>query len=47
MGEIDFRFVRNPEPVSHMGAESRRIAQARYEAHKVNRVVMSEMRLGE
>ncbi len=45
--EAMLRFVRNPELVSHMGGESRRMAEDRYEVHKVNSVMMSEMGLGE
>jgi glycosyltransferase involved in cell wall biosynthesis len=39
------RFVEAPELISAMGRESRRIAQEKYDVHKVNQVILQAMRL--
>ncbi|CAG34760.1 glycosyltransferase family 4 protein [Desulfotalea psychrophila] len=37
------KFIENPELVAEMGAESRRIAEEKYDVHKVNAHMLSEM----
>lgn len=41
------KFVRNPDLIEQMGAKSRKIAEEKYDVHKVNRVILSAMGLGE
>lgn len=40
------RFVRDPGLAARMGAQSRTMAEDRYDVHKVNRMMMAEMGLG-
>lgn len=39
------RFIDQPQSIALMGRESRRIAEARYDVHEVNRVIMETMGL--
>jgi glycosyltransferase involved in cell wall biosynthesis len=39
------RFVEEPGLIAAMGRESRRIAEEKYDVHKVNRVILQAMRL--
>ena len=39
------RFVEEPGLIPAMGRESRRIAEEKYDVHKVNRVILQAMRL--
>jgi glycosyltransferase involved in cell wall biosynthesis len=39
------RFIKQPHLVARMGAESRRIAEERYDVHKINRALMGAMGL--
>ena len=38
-------FIANPELAAHMGQRSREIAEERYDVHKVNAVMLREMRI--
>jgi glycosyltransferase involved in cell wall biosynthesis len=38
------RFILSPSLIQEMGSESRRIAVERYDVHKVNEVILGEMR---
>jgi len=39
------RFVLEPELIERMGRESRRIAEERFDVHKINQVLLREMGL--
>ena len=39
------KFIKNPELIAQMGAQSRKIAEDKYDVHKVNRVILSAMGL--
>jgi hypothetical protein len=39
------RLVEAPELIAAMGRESRRIAEKKYDVHKVNQVILQAMRL--
>jgi glycosyltransferase involved in cell wall biosynthesis len=41
------KFILNPELVGKMGIESRKIAEAKYDVRKVNRVILEAMDLGD
>ncbi len=40
------RFIENPELMQEMGHQSRKIAEEKYDVHKVNRVILEAMGLG-
>ena len=40
------KFIRNPDLIEQMGAESRKIAEGKYDVHKVNSVILSAIGLG-
>jgi glycosyltransferase involved in cell wall biosynthesis len=39
------KFIQNPELIGQMGAQSRKIAEEKYDVHKVNKVILSAMGL--
>ncbi len=39
------KFIKNPELIGQMGAQSRKIAEDKYDVHKVNKVILSAMGL--
>ncbi|HHT46784.1 MAG TPA: glycosyltransferase family 4 protein, partial [Firmicutes bacterium] len=39
------KFIQNPELIGQMGAQSRKIAEDKYDVHKVNKVILSAMGL--
>jgi glycosyltransferase involved in cell wall biosynthesis len=39
------RFVDNPDIIEPMGAESRKMAEERYDARRVNKVILDIMEL--
>ena len=39
------RFVEQPELIASMGRESRRIAEAKYDVHRINRRILRELNL--
>jgi hypothetical protein len=39
------RFINEPELIERMGKESRRIAEERFDVHKINRVLLEAMGL--
>jgi len=41
------RFIDQPELIEKMGLESRRIAKEKFDVHKVNRVILDAMKMGE
>ncbi|UZP65938.1 glycosyltransferase family 4 protein [Desulfovibrio mangrovi] len=45
LAEAMMRFIRQPERIVSMGAESRRYAEERFDVHKVNEAVLREMSL--
>lgn len=47
LAEATEKFIRNPNMIEQMGVESRRIAEEKYDVHKVNKVILSTMGLEE
>ena len=47
LAEAIEKFIRNPNMIEQMGVESRRIAEEKYDVHKVNKVILSTMELEE
>lgn len=47
LAEAMMRFVEQPELIEQMGRESRRMAEERFDVHKVNRVILETMGLSE
>lgn len=47
LAEAMEEFIKNPMLISKMGAESRRIAEEKFDVHKVNRVILEAMGLNE
>ena len=45
LAEAMLRFVEQPELIAIMGHESRRIAQAKYDVHRINRRILEELDL--
>ncbi|MTT52812.1 glycosyltransferase [Alcanivorax sp. VBW004] len=45
LAEAMIRLIEQPEPVALMGARSRTIAEEKYDVHKVNAVMLREMKL--
>jgi hypothetical protein len=39
------RFIERPELIEMMGRESRRIAEARYDVHRINERIIQELGL--
>ena len=46
LAEAMLKFVENPELVALMGQRSRKIAEEKYDVHKVNAVMLREMDMG-
>jgi len=47
LAEAMEKFIATPEIIEPMGKESRKIAEEKYDVHKVNRVIMRTMGLGD
>lgn len=43
LANVMFRFIEEPGLVARMGEQSRKIAENKYEVHKVNAVMLREM----
>ena len=39
------RFIKEPRLIERMGKESRRIAEERFDVHKINKTLLEEMHL--
>lgn len=45
LSEAMIRFIEAPELIAQMGKESRRLAEERFDVHKINKVIMNHMGL--
>jgi glycosyltransferase involved in cell wall biosynthesis len=45
LAEAVEKFIQNPELIGQMGEQSRKIAEEKYDVHKVNKVILSAMGL--
>jgi glycosyltransferase involved in cell wall biosynthesis len=45
LAEAMLRFIEKPELIASMGHESRRIAEAKYDVHRINRCILEELEL--